>query len=421
MKNLFLLLALTTILFSSCLKDSCENMRTYIQYNPSYKNLDEIRNVTAGQPQDLVNPGQIYIYKQYLFINEFRKGIHVFDNSNPAQPVNLAFYDIPGNAQLSIKDNILYANNYLDLLAIDITDPLNINVIDVEEFIFMDSYVSNFGQYDTTKSQLIVEYIPTQITEKIGCEHSYYYSNFYKNGEILFVADNSVGLYSDNSGAQSNIGVGGSTAKFTISGNALYTLRNQELLTFDIAAKSPVYASALLLKVFPETVFPFKNTILVGGATGMTIINIDNPLSPVEAGSVQHIRSCDPVVASGNLAYVTLWNGSECGNGRNELQVIDISNLNVPVQLNATVMESPRGLAVSEGKLMVCEDTFGAKLFDVSDNTKPPQKIASYPEITSQDVIWIGSNFIFVSQNGIAQYKMDGIKLDLLSTIPIKP
>lgn len=421
MKNLILLLALTATVFTSCLKDSCENTRTYLRYDPSYKNLDEIRNITAGQPQELINPGQIYIYKHFLFINEFRKGIHVFDNTNPAHPVNLAFYDIPGNAQLSIKDNILYANNYLDLLSIDITDALNIKVLDVEEFIFMDSYMSNFGIYDTTKSQLIVEYLPTKITEKIDCENSYYYGDYYKNIDVLYVAENSTGVFSDNSsGSQGNIGIGGSTAKFTISGSALYALNNNDLLTFDIAAKLPSLASTLQLKVAPETVFPFKNTILVGGASGMTIVNIDNPLSPVEAGSVQHIRSCDPVVASGNIAYVTLWNGSECGNGRNELQVIDISNLNVPVQLNATEMKSPRGLSVNDGRLMVCEDVHGAKLFDVSDHTKVPQEIASYPEIISQDVIWIGDNFIFVGQSGIAQYKMQGNDLSLLSNIPIK-
>ncbi len=420
MKNLILLLALSATLFSSCLKDSCDETRTYTQYEPSYKNLDEIRNVTAGDPQELKDPGQIYIYKKYLFINQFRKGIHVFDNSDPAHPVNLAFYDIPGSAQLSIKDDMLYTNNYLDLLAIDIKDPLNISVVDIEEFIFMDSYVSNFGVFDTAKSQLIVEYIPTQVTEKIGCDNSYFYGDYYKNGEFLFVADNS-GVSNGNPGAQSNIGVGGSTAKFTITGNALYTLRNSELLTFDISLKLPVYASALPLKILPETVFPFKNTILVGGSSGMTIINIDNPLSPVEAGSINHVTSCDPVVAADNTAYVTLWNGSECGNGRNELQVIDISDLNAPIQLHALVMNSPRGLAINEDKLMVCEDTFGAKLFDVSDNTKAPQPLATYPEIVSQDVIWIGSNFIFVSQNGIAQYKMDGNILNLLSTIPIKP
>ena len=68
------------------------------------------------------------------------------------------------------------------------------------------------------------------------------------------------------------------------------------------------------MKVNPETLFPFHENLLVGGANGMTIVNIDNPLAPVEKGSIQHIKSCDPVVASGNTAYVTLWNGSECGN-----------------------------------------------------------------------------------------------------------
>ena len=147
----------------------------------------------------------------------------------------------------------------------------------------------------------------------------------------------------------------------------------------------------------------------------MTIVNIDNPLAPVEKGSIQHIKSCDPVVASGNTAYVTLWNGSECGNGRNELQVIDISQLDNPVLLNAIPMNSPRGLSISDGRLIVCEESFGAKLFDVSDRTKAPIEIKSYPDIISQDVIWVGSNLIFIGSKGIIQYRMEGNELKLLS------
>ena len=138
MKKLLFLLAFSATLFTSCLKDTCDEVNVYTMYEPVYKNLDEIRSVSADAPQELINPGQIYIYKNYLFINEFRKGIHIFDNSNPSKPINLAFYSIPGNAQLSIKDDLLYVNNFLDLLTINIADPLNIKVVDVEEFIFME-------------------------------------------------------------------------------------------------------------------------------------------------------------------------------------------------------------------------------------------------------------------------------------------
>ena len=419
MKKLLFLLAFSATLFTSCLKDTCDEVNVYTMYEPVYKNLDEIRSVSADAPQELINPGQIYIYKNYLFINEFRKGIHIFDNSNPSKPINRAFYSIPGNAQLSIKDDLLYVNNFLDLLTINIADPLNIKVVDVEEFIFMDSYRDNFGMYDTAQAKLIVDYVPTKITEKVECGQNYY-SYYYKNGAEIFIDVASSGVLNDAFGAPSNVGIGGSTAKFTIVGNALYTLKYSDLLTFDISAGLPVYSNTLKMKVNPETLFPFHENLLVGGANGMTIVNIDNPLAPVEKGSIQHIKSCDPVVASGNTAYVTLWNGSECGNGRNELQVIDISQLDNPVLLNAIPMNSPRGLSISDGRLIVCEESFGAKLFDVSDRTKAPLEIKSYPDIISQDVIWVGSNLIFIGSKGIIQYRMEGNELKLLSVIAVK-
>jgi hypothetical protein len=49
--------------------------------------------------------GKLFIQGHYIFLNEVDKGIHVIDNSNPAQPRNVAFIDIPGNVDLAVKGN----------------------------------------------------------------------------------------------------------------------------------------------------------------------------------------------------------------------------------------------------------------------------------------------------------------------------
>lgn len=98
-------------------------------YRPVYASYADIRMVRVLAPQPLKNAGKIYVKDNYLFINEVGAGIHVLDNRNPAQPLSLAFLSIPGNHEIAIKDSILYADNFLDLVAINIGNPRNARVV----------------------------------------------------------------------------------------------------------------------------------------------------------------------------------------------------------------------------------------------------------------------------------------------------
>ncbi len=98
-------------------------------YRPVYAPLATVRSVQTLAPQPLKNVGKIYIKDNYLFINEIGVGIHVVDNRDPANPVRLSFVSIPGNHELAVKDSILYADNTLDLVALNIGNPRNIRVV----------------------------------------------------------------------------------------------------------------------------------------------------------------------------------------------------------------------------------------------------------------------------------------------------
>lgn len=114
-----ILLLMTSIV--SC-KDSMVEFRKYTANVPQYMSYDDLRKPVKSKPASAIeSAGKIYIQGNYLFVNEKYKGIHVFDNTNPASPVNLAFFDIPGNVDLAIKGNFLYADNYVDLIVLDIS------------------------------------------------------------------------------------------------------------------------------------------------------------------------------------------------------------------------------------------------------------------------------------------------------------
>ncbi|MGB6269546.1 MAG: hypothetical protein WBF67_11120 [Olleya sp.] len=66
----------------------------------------------------LEETGKIYVKDGYLFINQPNKGFHIFDNSDPSNPINMAFLNVLGSTDLSIKNNMLYINNATDLIAI---------------------------------------------------------------------------------------------------------------------------------------------------------------------------------------------------------------------------------------------------------------------------------------------------------------
>lgn len=69
-------------------------------------------------PEPITETGKIYVKDGFLFINQPNKGFHVFDNSNPSAPVNMAFIKVLGSSDLSIKNEVLYINNATDLIAV---------------------------------------------------------------------------------------------------------------------------------------------------------------------------------------------------------------------------------------------------------------------------------------------------------------
>src|ERR1700682_5132178 len=99
-----ILLSIFTFFAGGCLKDKIKSSYTYKLYTPVYKTLTEVRNNMKSNPATgMINTGKLYIKGNYIFLNEFDKGIHVIDNSNPTQPRNIAFIDIPGNEDIAVK------------------------------------------------------------------------------------------------------------------------------------------------------------------------------------------------------------------------------------------------------------------------------------------------------------------------------
>lgn len=406
MKNLiksaaFLILIIAAM--TAC-NDRTEELITYEANVPVYMPFNDFRaSFEKSAPIEISHPGKMYFKDDYLFINEYGKGIHVIDNSNPANPKKVVFYEILGNVDMAIKGNILFADSYIDLLAIDITDINNPVEIDRIENVFPEIVPEGelwfpYAMVDKSKG-VIVSWEVKKITEKL---ENYTSGGWIFRGEMDFMANAS-------SGAKwtGGSGTGGSMARFMLNENYLYVIAvPTRLKTVDITtATDMAVIDSVVVPRNMETLFRLQNNLFIGTTTGMLIFDLVNPKKPVKVSEYDHLRACDPVVVDGQYAYVTLRTGNTCNNGQNLLEVIDISSLTNPYLVKSYPMFNPHGLGTDGDLLFVCDGAAGLKIYDKSDPLAIiTNKIAHYPDFNTYDVIPMDGILMLVGEDGIYQY-----------------
>ncbi|MEO6456336.1 MAG: hypothetical protein ABIN97_19825 [Ginsengibacter sp.] len=416
--SLTAIMALTfNIYFSGCVKEvPCHKTYTYSYYNPVYKTTAEVRaNIKSNPSRDVQNPGKLYILGKYIFLNEIDKGIHIIDNSNPSSPKNVAFIDVPGNVDMAVKGNTLYADLYSDLVTIDITNPLNIVVKKYNEGVFPYRAYGNGFYNDTNK--IIVDWIKRDTMVTQDCMSSY---GMLEDRSVFFLAASNSSGDGSSKASVSPIGQGGSMARFAIVNNRMYAVSNSDLNVFNISSPNdPAFSNTVNLNNWAiETIFPFKNKLFIGSQNGMFIYDISNPDNPAPAGQFAHVRSCDPVIADDSFAYVTLRSGTACQGFTNQLDVLQLNNLTDPQLLKSYDFTNPHGLSKDGNILFVCDGSAGLKVYDASDvkNLKLIKQIS----LETYDVIAYNNIALVVAKDGLYQYDYSKVnEIKLLSKIGI--
>lgn len=404
---------------SSCKKDKCEQTVTYKTYEPVYMSYEELRNsVKTESAQPLKNPGKIYLKGNYIFVNEIDKGIHIIDNTHPASPQNISFIKIPGNLDLAANGNILYADSYVDLLALDITDPKNVVVQNrINNAIPYRTFTN--GGYADPQLGVVLEWKEVEKTEKISTDCSagggWYYGPVFMEGDVLNA--NSTGGVKTSS----QPGIGGSLARFTISSGILYVVDQSNLRMFGTGSGFASLGTAYIGRNI-ETIFPYNNHLFIGSTNGTFIYDISAPTSPVYISTYIHGTACDPVVVDGDYAYITLRSGTPCNTSLNQLEVVNIQDLYNP-QLSHTVqMTNPHGLGKDNDVLFVCDGADGLKVFDAAN----PDAIPTIPSVTfsniqATDVIPFNNRLLMIGNDGLYQYDYSNVQnISLLSRIPVE-
>jgi len=400
----FLILLSTVLLFQSCLEDTCDETRTFIEFSPVYVDESAIRvDITADSAKEIENPGKIYSYGKYIFINEKREGLHIIDNSEPTTPQNVGFINIPGNFDMSIRNNVLYADSYIDLVAIDVSDPTKPELLCRME--------SVYNQYEFWQDRgYLVYWEETENTIEVNCQDPRWNQGVVFDGATRFentATDVQVSSGAGGGSKDGTVGVGGSTARFTIAKNHLYAVDQGSMYIFDLEVpEKPVQQSTVGLGWGIETIWPYKELLFIGGNAGMQIFNNDSPARPYFLSEFSHARACDPVVADDRYAYVTLRGGAACESFTNQLDVIDIQDLKSPTLVKTYPMDNPHGLSKVGNHLYICEGEHGLKVFDASDPNKvDDNQLDHVKNIVAYDVIALSEDHIIViGDEGLYQF-----------------
>lgn len=165
----YLLLGLLLPLLTAC-PGPVEPM-LYSAYEPVLMSRTQLEtSVVKKSAMPIRKPGKIYRYGSLILINEQYKGVHLINNQDPRHPVNLGFIQVPGNIDFAVKNNVLFVDNAVDLVAINLQDINNIQVTKRIRNAFPalappDSFRGNYYLGDVPEGAVVVGWEPKKKTE----------------------------------------------------------------------------------------------------------------------------------------------------------------------------------------------------------------------------------------------------------------
>ena len=408
MKLKYLFLSLVFIGALSCDKNDDADYEFVQVATPQLMSKTAFRSsVEVSVPKTIEEPGKIYVYQDYIFVGDVDSGIHIIDNSDPKSPRAIKFIEIPGNEDISVKDNFLYADSATDLVVFDISDINNVSIIERLEDVFnvynydipIEAEAVDYGKFNFDEDIIVGWTLTTERRKKV-------------ENTIDIALDDGVVL---NAGAESTTGTGGSLARFQIVDNYLYAVGNYEMAIFNIQnLAEPVLSNTQYAGWNIETMFQAEGYLYLGSTNGMYIYNLVNPSSPEFISDFTHWEGCDPVVVDGDYAYLTLRGGNLCGQLESVLEVIDIRDKTNPTLAARYELENPYGLGIKDNMLYVCDGTAGLKLFE-RETPEDLKLVNSVKDIQAKDVIPLENTLIMIGGNTLYQYEYMENNIELIS------
>ncbi|MDD3320164.1 MAG: hypothetical protein PHS59_01835 [Paludibacter sp.] len=410
MKKIIFLINILILALTSC-SDNVSEVVTYKINEPVFMDAETFRNSVkvTSESKAIETLGKICFYEGYLYISEPEKGIHIIDNRNPANPQIIGFIELLGNGDLSIRNGLLYADSFIDLVWFNISNPAQPTLKGRLEDVFVtalpkidNEYSPDYNMcYNGDSTGIIVGWKLKERKETVTNYTGYGYWGWGNKETMTPMMD---GAYSSST---SSTGITGSMSRFTIYNGNLYTVINNALNIFSLDGEKPEkVGDNTYLNWNVETIFSYKDNLFFGTTTGMIIYSVTDPLNPIYQSCITHAYACDPVVVDNDLAYITIHSGSICdvSASKNSLIIVDVKDIKNPKEIVSHDMTCPKGLGIDDGKLFLCDD--GLKIYTIGNDprTLMSNQIAHYKGMDGYDVIANNNTLIMIADNGLYQY-----------------
>lgn len=421
LQNIFLI-AILAVAAASCMDEYTEE---FTANKPIYLSYEDLRAAVKFEgARDLKNPGKIYFKDDYIFINEEFEGVHIINNADPGNPQNVGFIEIPGNVDIAIKNNTLYADSYVDLVAIDISDISNPVEVSRQEDVFpytLPPYDENYRIADVDEEKgVVTAWEITRVRQEM--EYHYYpvyYWGYRNDFALMDGASNSGGAAPQGS----TFGIGGSMARFGLYDDYLYVVDRSDLHIFEV--KDDVLPKDIGKQNVGwdvETMFIYDGYMFLGTQSGMRVYSLEVATIPSYVSDFWHVTSCDPVVVDNGYAFITLRGGNACGSSVNRLDVLRLSPNYADNTLVASYpLNGPYGLGIDDEILFVCDGDAGLKVYDASDKTQiDDHMIAKFPGINAYDVIPVNGYLFMIGDDGFYLYDYSDLQnIQQIGFIPV--
>jgi hypothetical protein len=370
---------------SACKKDALKRT-IWVKKGES---IATVRNSFAVEPgKEITHPAGVYRSGNYLLLLEEGEGIGIIDISVRESPVNLAFIKLLANSHAVIKDDYILADNGPDLVSIDISDLLQIELVNRLENVFPDKWLEE-------NNTVFTGYEEKQIS---------IFKNFNPSDTIPPESRDAENL------AALAIGRGGSETRFALMNDYLYVARDKGIRPFNVASPAaPVMYNELgyTLDGF-ETLLAKNGYLYIGTSNGVVILNANNsPATPSqESVALRDIRGCDPVVVQGNYMFSTVRSGADCNrfNSSSGLFVHNIQDKKMPYTIFSQTVDNPKGLGIDGNLLFLCQGNMGLSVYNWDEITKKPTFRYRYNDIHAFDVVTGNNTLIVAAENGLFLY-----------------
>ena len=412
MKKLLLFLTILVLFgsLSSC-RDKCKETRLVVLQIPIYHPFSEIRaGVDVAPAREIQDPGKVFVQGNYLFINEIKQVVNVINKSDPANPKFISFIKIPGNGDIVVRDNILYADSYTDIVAIDIRDPAQAREVGRVHDVF------NFGSFNDVQWSVgeeglfLGEYnkkYETQTVE-VDCED---------NMPVPVPVRDMIYTSTAFDGRKA-------VARFGIQDKFLYSILHWGIFgVFDLGNPvKPVSMNRINTGFALFSIVPYGDKLFLGSQNGTVLYDNVDPAMPRRLSNFPPGTPCDQVTIQDDIAYVTSRTGAFCGGNVNKLDVIDISDSKIPKWVKSYRMEDPRATLVDFPALYLCEGESGLKVFDVRDPMEIDKHLLSVKkDIAAYGIVSLGKTILVTGKDYFYQFDTtDPAALREISKIPIK-